>query len=80
MALSHFNNEPVLVANGDIYHTVNYQEVYKNHCEAKADVTLVLHDYPRFNDVAVDERLTITGFNSFNEGQRTLFLFFEITP
>ena len=33
MALSHFNDEPVLVANGDIYHTVNYQEVYKNHCE-----------------------------------------------
>jgi mannose-1-phosphate guanylyltransferase len=72
MALPHFNHEPVLIANGDIYHTVDYQEVYRNHCESKADVTLVLHDYPRFNDVAVDERLMITGFNSFNEGQGTL--------
>ncbi len=72
MALPHFNHEPVLIANGDIYHTVDYQEVYRNHCESKADVTLVLHDYPRFNDVAVDERLMITEFNSFNEMQGAL--------
>jgi mannose-1-phosphate guanylyltransferase len=72
MALSHFNHEPVLVANGDIYHTVNYQEVYKNHCQANADVTLVLHDYPRFNDVAVDEKMLITGFNNSGEDQESL--------
>jgi len=64
MARPHFNHEPVLVVNGDIYHTVDYQEVYRNHNESKADVTLVLHDYPRFNDVEVDERLMVTGFNS----------------
>jgi len=63
-ALPHFNHEPVLVVNSDIYHTVDYQEVYRNHCESKADVTLVLHDYPRFNDVEVDERLMVKGFNS----------------
>ena len=68
MALPHFNHEPVLVVNGDIYHTVDYQEVYRSHCESKADVTLVLHDYPRFNDVAVDERLMVTGFNGSHEG------------
>jgi mannose-1-phosphate guanylyltransferase len=68
MALIHFNHEPVLVANGDIYHTVDYQEVYRNHCASKADVTLVLHDYPRFNDVTVDEKLFIKGFNISDEG------------
>jgi mannose-1-phosphate guanylyltransferase len=72
MALSHFNHEPVLVTNGDIYHSVNYQEVYKNHCQANADVTLVLHDYPRFNDVAVDEKMLITGFNNSGEDQESL--------
>ena len=72
MALSHFNHEPVLVANGDIYHTVDYQEVYRNHCASKADVTLVLHDYPRFNDVYVDETLLIKGFNILDQGQGNL--------
>jgi len=72
MALSHFNHEPVLIVNGDIYHTVNYQDVYRNHCESNADVTLVLHDYPRFNDVTVDDKLMITGFSSSSEGQGNL--------
>jgi len=72
MALSHFNHEPVLIVNGDIYHTVSYQDVYRNHCESKADVTLVLHDYPRFNDVTVDDKRMITEFNSSNEEQGNL--------
>jgi mannose-1-phosphate guanylyltransferase len=63
LALPHFGQDPVLVANGDIYHSIDYRDIYRSHCEAKADVSLVLHDYPRFNDVAVDEKLRITGFN-----------------
>ncbi len=72
MALPHFNHEPVLFVNGDIYHTVDYQEVYQNHCDLKADVTLVLHDYPRFNNVEIDERLMITGFNNSPKEQEGL--------
>jgi mannose-1-phosphate guanylyltransferase len=63
LALPHLGQDPVLVVNGDIYHTIDYREVYRSHCQAKADVSLVLHDYPRFNDVAVDETFRITGFN-----------------
>ena len=63
LALPHFGQDPVLVVNGDIYHSIDYKEVYNSHCKAKADVSLVLHEYPRFNDVAVDERLRVTGFN-----------------
>jgi mannose-1-phosphate guanylyltransferase len=63
LALDHFGQDPVLVVNGDIYHSIDYREVHRSHWEAKADVTLVLHDYARFNDVAVDETLRVTGFN-----------------
>ena len=64
LALSHFGHEPMLVVNGDIYHSIDYREIYRSHCESKADVTLVLHDYPRFNDVAIDETLRVKGFYS----------------
>ena len=62
-ALAHFGKEPVLVVNGDIYHSIDYREVFRFHYDSSADVTLVLHDYPRFNDVSVDDELGITGFN-----------------
>jgi len=61
-ALPHFNGEPALVVNADIYHTIDYREVYQGHCASVADVTLVLHDYPRFSNVTVDDNLMITGF------------------
>jgi mannose-1-phosphate guanylyltransferase len=64
LTLPHFGHEPVLVVNGDIYHSIDYREIYCSHCESKADVTLVLHDYPRFNDVAIDETLRVKGFYS----------------
>jgi mannose-1-phosphate guanylyltransferase len=78
-ALTLFNHEPVLIVNGDIYHTIDYQKAYRNHCDSKADVTLVLHDYPRFNDVAVDEKLMISGFNNSDEGQENLRRIFAFT-
>lgn len=63
MALPHFGKEPLLVVNGDIYHSIDYSGVYRFHCASGADATLVLHDYPRFNDVIVDDSLNITGFS-----------------
>ncbi|MFC1837701.1 sugar phosphate nucleotidyltransferase [Thermodesulfobacteriota bacterium] len=78
MALPHFGQEPVLVVNGDIYHTIDYTDVYRRHGESNADVTLVLHDYPRFNDVSVNDRLEIAGFNKpgNNSGQKNDVLAF----
>jgi len=70
MALSHFDKEPVLVVNGDIYHSIDYSEVYRSHCASGADATLVLHDCPRFNDVRVDNKLRITEFSSSVCGQK----------
>ena len=68
LALEHFGKDPVLVANGDIYHSIDYSETYQAHCKSRADVTLVLHDYPRFNDVGVDETLHITRFSRSGGG------------
>jgi len=64
MALCHFGTEPVLVVNGDIYHTIDYQLVYKEHCDSGAAVTMVLHDFRRFNNVTVDIHSRVTGFNN----------------
>lgn len=63
LALPHFGHDPFLVVNGDIYHSIDYKDIYRFHGEAGADITLVLHDYPRFNDVSVDKTLRIKGFN-----------------
>ncbi len=62
LALSNMRNEPLLVTNGDIYHTVNYQELYCAHDSGKAVVTMAMHDYPRFNKVTVQGDY-VTGFN-----------------
>lgn len=61
-AMPHFGREPVLVTNGDIYHTIDLGQVYRRHQESGATVTLVLHDEPRFNKVAVDVDGMIVGF------------------
>ena len=62
-ALSHLKDEPLLVTNGDIYHTVDYARLYHHHLESEADVTLALHNEPRFNVVGVIDQ-QIDTFNS----------------
>lgn len=66
-ALDHFGQDPVLVVNGDIYHSIDYREVYRFHCNTRPDVTLVLHDYPRFNDVGVNSLGRVSGFKKTKE-------------
>ena len=63
-ALPHFGDEPVLVTNGDIYHTVDFREVYRSHCTNDDEVTMVMHDFPRFNKVAIDENSRVVGFDA----------------
>ncbi len=53
MALPMMRNEPLLVTNGDIYHTVDYRDLYRAHKPDRAVVTMAMHDYPRFNTVTV---------------------------
>jgi len=53
MARGHFGTEPVLVTNGDIYHDIDYGAVMAHHRCGDSPITMVMHDYPRFNKVAV---------------------------
>ncbi|MEA2083561.1 MAG: sugar phosphate nucleotidyltransferase [Thermodesulfobacteriota bacterium] len=64
LAMHGFVNGPVLVTNGDIYHNIDYSQVYEHHIASGHPVTLVLHDCPRFNNVSVTEEGRILGFGS----------------
>jgi len=57
MALPHFGDEPVLITNGDIYHDIDYGAVYARHAEGGLPISMVMHDYPRFNKVLVTDGL-----------------------
>lgn len=62
LAQASFGAQPVLVSNGDIFHTIDYAWVYEQHLAAGNDATLVLHDYPRFNQVAMADDQRIIAF------------------
>lgn len=55
MALPLMRDEPLLISNGDIYHCIDYQELYRSHLSGHAVVTMAMHDYPRFNTVTVED-------------------------
>lgn len=52
-ALKYMRDEPLLVSNGDIYHTVNLRRFYQHHVAHQNLVTLALRNDPRFNTVLV---------------------------
>ncbi|HHO47653.1 MAG TPA: nucleotidyltransferase family protein [Desulfobacteraceae bacterium] len=52
-ALPRFSPGPLLVMNADICHDVDIAALYRHHRRAGNAVTMALHDYPRFNTVAV---------------------------
>jgi len=71
LALPELGHEPVLVVNGDIYHSIDYRDIYRFHCETQSDVTLVVHDFPRFNSITMDQTGGITSFdNSGTSGNK----------
>lgn len=51
LARPRFGPEPVLVVNGDLFHNIDGRQVMEHHRRAGNDATLVLHDFPRFNNV-----------------------------
>lgn len=71
-ALRHLRDEPLLVTNGDIYHTVDVLELYRHHLAGGNPVTLAMHDYPRFNGVVVKAG-KVAGFDSRGEFSKLAF-------
>ncbi len=72
LALDQFRDEPVLVTNGDIYHTIDYKRLYQTHKSKGAAVTMAMHDCPRFNTVAVDDG-RICSFDDRTRGELLAF-------
>ncbi len=60
-ALKHLDDAPLLITNGDIYHSLDFARIYQHHVQANQQITMVLHDYPRFNNVLI-KGSTVTGF------------------
>lgn len=61
-ALDCFDDEPIVVINGDILCSAPLTELYEQHLQSRAAVSMLLHDWPAFNNVAVDASNSIRGF------------------
>ncbi len=70
--LNQLRNEPLLVTNCDIYHTIDIEQFYNNHVDNGHSITLATHDYTRFNNVNVDGDQVV----GFNRGPGTSLLAF----
>lgn len=62
-ALDLFTDDPVLVMNGDIYHDVDVPRLMERHVAGDYPVTMVMHDYDRFNTVCVRDS-QVHGFSA----------------
>jgi mannose-1-phosphate guanylyltransferase len=61
-ALSSFGDEPFAVINGDIICDAPLDDLYRQHVLSGAEVSMLLHDWPEFNNVGIDENGSILGF------------------
>lgn len=72
LALSLMHDEPILITNGDIYHTVDYARLYTAHMENAGNVSMAMHDYPRFNKVTVQGERVVS-FDNEHSGTALAF-------
>jgi mannose-1-phosphate guanylyltransferase len=61
-AVEHFGDEPFAVVNADIISNIDLTSLYERHKLSGAEVSLLLHDWPEFNNVAVSEDGWVLGF------------------
>lgn len=63
---------PLLVTNGDIYHTIDYRQLMQEHAENDCAATLAMHDCSRFNKVTVSDG-RIQSFDHEASGEKVAF-------
>ncbi len=61
LAASRMGKRPILVVNGDIFHSIDLADVYQKHIDSGAPVSLVVHNSPRFNNLGISPTGRITG-------------------
>jgi len=71
-ARAFFGKEPILIVNGDIFHTINLKKIIQEHRQSGNIASLVLHDYPRFNNVSITGNGSIIGFGDTGQKERQL--------
>lgn len=67
-AKSFLDGGPFLVINGDIFTNIDLKAVYDFHISSGNPVTMVLHDYPKYNNVLIQDGDRITGFSRRKNG------------
>jgi mannose-1-phosphate guanylyltransferase len=67
-ALDFLGSEPFAVVNGDILCTLPLRELYERHVASGCGASLVIHDWPVFNNVAVSPEGSILGFGEEAKG------------
>ncbi len=65
-SLHRFSDRPILVMNGDLYHQVDINALYQYHLLSGNKVTMAVHDYPRFNNLMVQQDRVV----SFGVGEK----------
>ncbi len=60
--LDFFGEEPFLVINGDVICDVSLEDFQRRYFESGSPAGLLMHDYPEFNNVAVNSHGFILGF------------------
>ena len=70
-----WSDAPLLVINADIVSDIDFARVYRFHLGHGCPVTMVMHDYPKFNMVSVDPNDMVSDFHcdpKAGAGLRTL--------
>jgi len=67
-----WNDTPFIVINGDILTDIDLTDVYAYHQRRANLVTMVLHDYPRYNKVRIDGDRNILSIGSRTGGKNRL--------
>jgi len=60
-AMPFFDEQPLLVINGDIVHDLDLKRLYMRHTESGAAISMVVHHYPRFSSLSIDSGLKVAG-------------------
>ena len=66
------DEEPFIVINGDILTDISLRDVYEYHLRRANLVTMVLHDFPRYSNLRIDEHMNILSIGSTAGGEDTL--------
>lgn len=56
-----WDDQPFILVNGDIIHTIDLNTAYHHHIKSGNLATLILHHYPRYHQVEIDQEGTIVG-------------------